>query len=366
VVVVVEFGAAAELSVSLAPGEAAAVRAELEDELSGIGVGVGGGAAGALDSGGGSALTDGGIDTLAGQLADQTDLLEDILDELEAGGIGGGGGGGGPLSFLAGGAATKAAGAASGAGLLGLSILGPGLAAGGVEALFSEINPGGITAGDIQGQFSATSLVAGSGTTTPGDESGTSFDPADAPLILADALLGGLGGGGGAPTDEELPGNLTREQIRENRQQGDTPFTEADIEFQTGGSIPEPDWLDRLRVDRPSWLDELGPPDRAISGQGSETTTRFGEELGAGQRTEAAGMEERQARTRFGEELGAGQRTGNRAAEQRETRGGDTEVNVTQEFRLAQRQLEQAMEEAKRRAVNEVERKVTGSRREGL
>lgn len=93
-----EFGAAATLSVEVDPRSLANARAEVEEELGGVTVGVGasGGPAAIADgSGGGMAALEG----VGGELADQTDILEDIYDEIE-GGIAGSASGGGPSAIV--------------------------------------------------------------------------------------------------------------------------------------------------------------------------------------------------------------------------------------------------------------------------
>jgi len=96
-----KFGAAATLKVSPDPASLRQARAEIEDELGDVTVGV------ASSNGGPAALADGGrmgaaIDdgAMLEHLSDQTDVLEDILDELERGGIGGTGGGGGMSTIV--------------------------------------------------------------------------------------------------------------------------------------------------------------------------------------------------------------------------------------------------------------------------
>ena len=131
-----EFGAAGTLDVHVSQSSLRDARAEIEDELGDVTVDV------AAESGpttsavtdGGSALADSGM---LDELDEQTDLLEDILDELEQGGVGGGGGGlggggGMGLGLVGGGAAgatmsgaTLAGGALTGtlAGLVGSGLL---------------------------------------------------------------------------------------------------------------------------------------------------------------------------------------------------------------------------------------------------
>lgn len=107
-----EFSAAAELSVTLAQGEASSVRRELERELANIEVGTGS----AAPTGGGGAVGGrgperAGIDLARRQLGEQetiVDLLQEQNELLEDGV--GGGGGGGARAGLAGGLAAGGAG----------------------------------------------------------------------------------------------------------------------------------------------------------------------------------------------------------------------------------------------------------------
>ncbi len=85
-IVVADFGAAAELSLELEPGAAATVREEIESELSDITVGVSGGAADGLSGSDGADIV-GAVLTLDAEVADQTDILNDILNEIESGGV---------------------------------------------------------------------------------------------------------------------------------------------------------------------------------------------------------------------------------------------------------------------------------------
>jgi len=132
-----DFSTSAELSLTVPQRELRSVRDEIESGIGDVAVSVEGQQA----RSGGQARTDGGgltANTLAGgatveELGDQTEILEDILDELEQGGLGGGGGGGVGGSLLQ---------------TVGLSSL---------------VGGGGIGAGSlIGGTISASALVSGS------------------------------------------------------------------------------------------------------------------------------------------------------------------------------------------------------------
>lgn len=124
----VEFGASAELSISVPRSEVQSVRSQLERDLSDIEIGV----SSAAPTGGGGAVgargpEPAGIDISRRQLGQQEDLVDlaeqrnELLEELsEGGGVGGGGGGGiGPgTGFIAG--RSLPGGGGGGFGLLGL------------------------------------------------------------------------------------------------------------------------------------------------------------------------------------------------------------------------------------------------------
>jgi hypothetical protein len=343
------------------------VREETESGLSDIGSGVGADRGGVADTlaGGGDAmgLTDSGIDSVAAELADQTDILAEILDELETGGLGGGGDGGGGGFFP--GLATGAAGASKkGGGLLkklGAAALGSPIGlvglAGGAAAIGTQLpDPTGRRENAFEG-----------GTFTFGIQP-DNLDPFSEGGLNINNLLSG--GGGGAPTDEELPGNNTRETIRQNQ-------LEEIGGFQTGGDISEPDWLDELRVDRPEWIEDLDPPsfnqpdipegeqsrapsrqNRQLENQGGDTT------VDPTDRSRGPSRQNRAAAQQTGTDTDP-----NRAEQQRiNRRGANTpDVNVTVNADgVGSRTAEDIMEEAKQEAVREIERKVTRSRREGL
>ena len=208
-----EFSTAAELALSVPDSELRKVRDEIESSIGSVPVSVEGGRAGAA-----SAATDGGgVAALATLQEDTVDLLEEIEDDLSGGGgLGGGGGGGGgfdPLSFLA-----------------GRGLGGGGAASGGLFRFLGAASAGTAVA---SGQLGRGGRLAPGGEEATGAEGpfGMFIDAFRGAQMTADAATSPLQtffGRPDAPTDSELPGNITRETILQNRRQGDTPFSGDD------------------------------------------------------------------------------------------------------------------------------------------
>jgi hypothetical protein len=235
-----DFSTAASIALTVPDRELRSVRDQVSD-IGPVPVSVEGGRATA----GSSAFADGGAVAVADELSTQTDLLDDILEELERGGLGGGDDGGlDPLSFIAG---SSAAGATSGgAGLfsrlssrLGSSNIIRAIATGGAS-ITGGVGAPVLTSGAFQSSLDFVSDFTGTDASRP--ESIENTDPLVS--LAPQDIFGGLGlMSTDAPTDEELPGNITRETIRANNGMLEEPswldtlFSAEDL------TLPEPDWL---------------------------------------------------------------------------------------------------------------------------
>lgn len=267
-VTVADFGAAAELSLELPPGEAAAIRDEIESELSGVGVS-GGGAAGALSNDGGTLLTDGGMDPVAAQLADQTDILTEILDELETGLSGGGGGGGGGLL-----APITGGGGGGGGGVGVLEVLG-----------IRELLRGGGGGGGGVGKFIPKLLKRSVGTAVLNVGKGSRLAPGQereftGPFSQLQAAAEGvttitdtLTGGGSNVTTED-----TNRVISEAGLELEEPAWVEDFNQSLDDSVSEPAWaadfnqiLDNS-VSEPGWVEQVEQIVNGGDGGGTQPT----------------------------------------------------------------------------------------------
>jgi len=100
-----DFETGAELSITIPERELRQARRDIQDGIGSVNVSIENGRAARPDGGVSSAGLAGGA--AVDELGDQTQLLEDILDELD-GGVGGGGGGGGGGGLLGGGSGILA------------------------------------------------------------------------------------------------------------------------------------------------------------------------------------------------------------------------------------------------------------------
>jgi len=238
-----EFGVSVLLEAEVDQASLRQARQEIEDGVPDPTVGGGGG--------GGGAAGGNGLGALA---SERNELLEDILDTLEGGGVAaGGGGGGGPGSGITALIPGLGDGDGAGSGFLG-GLLGSGLASRlGTLGLGSRLSGGLLTtaltaqltgAGGAGGVFRGPQDV-GPGATAFGQGLNNIFGidgPAPEGQAPIDQLVGqvsGLFGDGNTdparPTGPEAPGPP----------QGDAIF--GDILTQLSGvEIPEPPWLSRL------------------------------------------------------------------------------------------------------------------------
>jgi len=278
-----EFGVGATLAVEVDQRSLADAKQTIEDDIGDVAVGVDGGAGGALTDGGMSgaaAIDDVGM---IEELGDQTDLLEDILDELDGGvGTGGGGGGGGlvgtatnylALSKLI--DAGKTVGA--GGGLLSMLMSTPALMGGaGIASGMAGMlgmgqiidfftNPpsessGGFTVGPEPEQAAEGETVTINGKTIPIQNA-----PGPSGLWSEEGTLLGNRGPGDFETDTSgIPGlnsnavkqlDLTAEEYQKLidklsglkvPEPGWTPEMQATLDQATSLDIPEPDWLNKF------------------------------------------------------------------------------------------------------------------------
>jgi ABC-type glycerol-3-phosphate transport system substrate-binding protein len=210
-----DFSASVSLHLHVPDSELRKIRDDVESSIGSVPVPVEGGRAG-----GASAVTDGGgIAALATLQEDTVDLLEEIEEDL-SGGVGGGGGdGGGLLEAAIAGRAGAAAAGAGGTGLLGrLSSSGllRAVATGGASVTGGVAAPA-LTRDQFQGSLDFVEQFTGTERKTP--EGLDKVENKRAPLSPFNFLDAGATffGRPDAPTDEELPGNITRETIRRNR-----------------------------------------------------------------------------------------------------------------------------------------------------
>jgi hypothetical protein len=327
-----EFGALAELSVELAPGEAAAIRDELEGELSDIAIGAGGvgGALGASGgAAGGSALTDGGMDDLVSLQQEQVDLTEELLDEIESANFGGGGGSGlVPLSLVSG-TSSAASGAAALLSRLSSSRTLRAAATGGASVTGGVAAPV-MSRGGFDFAVNQASEVTGAPTASEMRADIPGSEDARAPLSPWNFIESGLTGREGLNTATDVAGSAGVFAGLTDPAAPPEPDWLDDMNRILGRSPPEPDWLERI--------ERLTDPTEPT--MTSESTADANVNAGPN-----------------GSLQSGTDPTANRAKADRQQRGGAT-VNVSQNFELAQRQLEQALEEAKREAVREVKNRI--------
>jgi hypothetical protein len=242
-----EFETEGVLSVVLDQSSLQSARDEVEQTIGSV----------AVDVQASPARADGGVmgganvDAMLSLDEDRNDILEDILDELEQGGVGGGGGGGGVTSLIPG-----LGGEGDGGGLLG-GLLGGSAGAAGGAGLLGALATGGLVAGGIAG------ATAGAGTLP-----GLLRDDIDvgAESLLFSGLTGAsaLGGGGLATlladdiaTGEGIPG-LSGDDASTGAT-FDTGFESVVSQFESAGqdvagllegalgTLQEtPDWVTRL------------------------------------------------------------------------------------------------------------------------
>jgi len=195
-----DFGTEAELSIHIPQRELRQARSEIESELGSVGVTVENGRAARPDGGVATSLAGGAA---VDELSDQTDLLEDILDELGAGaggagGVGGGGAAGGGGSLLSDGL-LAALGLSSVSGAL-PSASAAGLASGGTAGLV----------GALAGYPAVAALLnqGGMNLPMPGFESGSTATDVGGQMI-DDILNVGLGPGLSGPSLADLGSGVT-------------------------------------------------------------------------------------------------------------------------------------------------------------
>lgn len=206
-----DFSTAVTLEVEVDEASLREARADIEDDIGPVPVG-GGGSTAVPDGGGATSLAGGAV---IDELGDQTDLLGEILDEIEEGGLGGGGGGGGIPGggILSGLGAGRLAGGAAGLGALGAlaTFIGTGGASqtGGVGSLI----PAGLFAQALNnapgpGESGIPDAIRGpkgaeTGIPSVGSRIGGFIDTAGAVGSVLGELAGGgapiSGGGGPAP-----------------------------------------------------------------------------------------------------------------------------------------------------------------------
>ncbi|MFW5896258.1 MAG: hypothetical protein ACOCUA_02625 [archaeon] len=250
-----EFGAAASLSVEVDQRSLTKVRGEIEDEIGDVSVGIEGSRSAIADGGSAAGAIDGA--GMIAELGDQTDILEDIRDELEAGAVGGGAGGGGGgggtgaignylqfrgLEGLLGRAGGKLpslsglAGPAAAAGVVGasgLATLGGAAAAGGAWMQpTGEMTGGGTVPTDLEhqegteplepiGSDGPTGVPSTPGTGDWGDEAVQDIlDNSDLEREDLDESLGGEGKGG---FPESLSGSREWQDIVEMYEESPEP-----------------------------------------------------------------------------------------------------------------------------------------------
>ncbi|MFW6435295.1 MAG: hypothetical protein ACOCY1_02840 [Halovenus sp.] len=278
-----EFGAGATLTVEVDPRSLAKARAEIEDEIGDVMVDVEGGAGGALADGGvgGAAAFD--STAMVDELGNQTDILENIYDELDGGiAVGGGSGqGGGTVDMVAdylavskvadlvgkGGAGagilsmlTSSAGVA---GLAGLTSIGAGMGGmGGIMEFFNDPPgdyTGGVTAGWDSEQAASDETVEIGGEDVP-----IQNIPSTQGIWNDDAgTMRGNEGPGDFDIDEgELP-ELDDESINKLDMTSEEYQEVADV--LKNMEVPEPGWtsdfakdveeIENVELPEPAWLD---------------------------------------------------------------------------------------------------------------
>jgi len=203
-------------------------RADIEDDIGPVPVGVGGSTA-VPDGGGATSLAGGAV---IDELGDQTDLLGEILDEIEDGGFGAGGGGGGGIpggGSLSGLGAGRLAGGAAGLGALG--------------ALATFIGTGGASQTGGVGSLIPADLFAQALNNAPGPgESG-----------IPDAIRGPKGAETGIPSVGSRIGGFIDTAGAVGSVLGELASGGAPI---SGGGGPAPEVSPALEIlqSAPSWL----------------------------------------------------------------------------------------------------------------
>ncbi|AFH22622.1 hypothetical protein OSG_eHP31_00050 [environmental Halophage eHP-31] len=350
-VAVADFATSVALSFEVDNTELRAVRDEIEAELDTVSVGV--------ETGGtGTPVTDGGLDvgTLTTLAEDRNDLLDDILDELETGGVGGGGGGGLPIPGLGGGG--------GGGGFSLLEALGVGSLASGGASIGGATGLGGA----IVGLLAANELASAQAEEQTG-------------VTASDALtVGGPGGGGDGTGTGFLGPDLIANQITDTLGVGNSDSGDDEV------AIDVPEILDRFQTQSPEWLSRFddivsrlnnGLNDASgDNGSGDDSTSSAtgidpteggdrrlarlaGNDVSDNTVTDAReGGDERLARA------AANQRADNRADRGPDATRGRPDVNVSvQAEGVGRREVERAMDEAKQEAVREIEQQFRESQR---